>query len=656
MITKIRQFIDSKAAKVLLILLVAAIGGLFTLPLMFKKGSGGPWIAKINGVSPSYNDFSKKVMTNERRIRDFRAQYGQLADMLMQSMGMNLNPQVLAANQLIQEELLNQLVDKLDIHVDAQYVEDMLVDPNAIFGELSEVIPPAVYDFERGGIDSMKLKNYLRRFGITITEFEEEIQRLVKRNFVLKLALGASYEPQSMIRSAFIQKHVPRNFSVLTFDFEKYLKDVKSEPISKKDLKIFFDEQNKKHKRYFVPEKRSGMLWEFDAQSYGLVLDQDEVESYYNGHRQRKYVEAPVKLEVRRIFIKDSNALSPTQAIKPLKVKAIDLHKELIADSSLFAQKAKELSDDKESAKNGGLLPVFSRGTYERDFEKAAFLLKNDADISKVITTKDGYEIVQRVRRISAVVKPLSAVKSEIKNTLLEKKFKNQFYKDMKRFIRGDHKDTYKDELLAKKRKVVAIDPMEKADNKLAKSLFKKKSGEYSFYIDGGRGFVVQTTKINKRFLPALEAAKITVETDMYEQRASKALVKAMSSAQEKAKTGSLDSLKVEFDAKMQTTGMIKPDDADKMKALKKRGLPVDQMLALEKVGMIGSSMGAADGYLFKVEAVESFSEDEFIQAKAEINKTLKVEGSQLVVAALVAFLHRTAKIEVNKTIVNIGE
>lgn len=64
-----------------------------------------------------------------------------------------------------------------------------------------------------------------------------------------------------------------------------------------------------------------------------------------------------------------------------------------------FAALAKEYSDDKGSARNGGELPWFGTGRMVKEFEKAAFELKFNGEISKPVRTGFGWHIIKRIDR-----------------------------------------------------------------------------------------------------------------------------------------------------------------------------------------------------------------------------------------------------------------
>lgn len=64
-----------------------------------------------------------------------------------------------------------------------------------------------------------------------------------------------------------------------------------------------------------------------------------------------------------------------------------------------FANLAREYSDDKGSARKGGELPWFGTGRMVKEFEKAAFELESNGEISKPVKTSFGWHIIKRLDR-----------------------------------------------------------------------------------------------------------------------------------------------------------------------------------------------------------------------------------------------------------------
>ncbi len=92
-----------------------------------------------------------------------------------------------------------------------------------------------------------------------------------------------------------------------------------------------------------------------------------------------------------------------------------DIYKKIQQGES-FESLAKQLSDDKSSARNGGKLSPFKSGQLSStEFEDQAFALKNDEDVSKPFKTEYGWHIVKRID-----LKPIQTFE-ELKPTLESK-------------------------------------------------------------------------------------------------------------------------------------------------------------------------------------------------------------------------------------------
>ncbi|MBL7923585.1 MAG: peptidylprolyl isomerase [Bacteroidia bacterium] len=73
-------------------------------------------------------------------------------------------------------------------------------------------------------------------------------------------------------------------------------------------------------------------------------------------------------------------------------------------------------SEDKGSAKKGGELPWFGTGRMVPEFEKAAFALKNNGDLSGIVKTSYGYHIIRLLERRG--IPPFEEKKAELKQMI----------------------------------------------------------------------------------------------------------------------------------------------------------------------------------------------------------------------------------------------
>lgn len=88
---------------------------------------------------------------------------------------------------------------------------------------------------------------------------------------------------------------------------------------------------------------------------------------------------------------------------------------EKIKSGAEFSELAKQYSDDKRSAKNGGELPWFGAGRMIPEFEEAALSLEENGDISKPIEVDFGYFIIKRIdkRGIPSYEEALKKIEKE---------------------------------------------------------------------------------------------------------------------------------------------------------------------------------------------------------------------------------------------------
>lgn len=102
-------------------------------------------------------------------------------------------------------------------------------------------------------------------------------------------------------------------------------------------------------------------------------------------------------IRAAHILLRLAPAASPEDTMKVYE-RASAL-REMVKGGADFAAIARDSSDDKGSAVNGGDLGFFGYGRMVKAFQDAAFALKKDGDISPVIRTEFGYHIIKLTER-----------------------------------------------------------------------------------------------------------------------------------------------------------------------------------------------------------------------------------------------------------------
>lgn len=642
MITVFREYFKQKTHLLLWIMIGAFVVGL--VPTLFKEATQSSiWALRVNGEDVGYPEF---VMEQERKrewIMNVRAQYGEYADWLLSMMGAN-DPKVLAARSLIRQELVNQFADKIGIYMGSDVVAQKMSDPEFVRKELSDIIPSQIVD-PITGINPEMLHRYIKHFRLTIDLFERQIERALLDKLIMDFVDSTLYVPLFDIKQKYQSEYAKKSFSLLSLSLEELIKKEKETSVSDEDLAKYYDEQNNSARQYWVPEKRSGTQWSFDAKTYRITVSPADIDAYYQDNKIKQFIDKPSTVQVRRILI----AVPDKARFAEMQTKAARIKDEILKDPSQFEQIAKRESDDKESAESGGLLEPFSRGSHELAFDRAAFILPEDGAISDVIETSGGLEILQRVKKIAPSYKPLLSVKAEIEQTLKQQRFSKQFMADMRKI--ADNEESLAAFIAKKGGTPKELDRVSEQDSS---HLFKLQEGKKTFFVDGSQGIALKLDKIQKPYLPALETIKSTVLSDYYEDKAKSKMSDMLKQAKNQLKDGPLSDLKKSFDGELAQTGWLDPIDKEAVDTFKNKGLPIEKMLQMEKAGSVLTHQDDERGFVVRLDEIEPLDMQKFDEKRDETARALKEQRMQQYQEGFVASLHRNAKIETNESVITL--
>ncbi len=617
------------------IVLVMALGMVSIPSLLRHEGGISTWAMKVNREKVSYKEFAQEIAEQSEFIAQIRAQYGQYADLLMQAMNWPTDPKALAFEVLVKTSLLRQFVESLGIEIHSDYIAESINDAQFARRHLQRILPPFLFDVS-GALDSEKLKMFLKHKGMSIRDFESKVEQSLAQLQAMQFIASSCYVPLFDIEQTFIAQNLGKEFSYLAFSLDSFLAAEKKKGVSDEDALAFYTKENNQRRRYWVAEKRDGIVWKFNAKNYGAPISEEHISQYYEDNKVSKYVLDPIKIHVQQITEKQLSNYP-------------DLSLEMVKE---------EIENNPSSpwAKKWESVEPFTRGERKGAFEKEAFLLHNVGDISSVIDTKGEKVIIRLVKRIPRTYKPLLSVKNEIKDILMEKQFKKNFVKDLKAVaLKGDSRQV--ESFIAQKagKKEIALGII-KNDTLLSQELFGLKKGEYAFFVENETGIAVLLTNIAERNLPEFNSIKDVVKEDLCQERAHAAMINMVQEAQEAATETSFDAIAKKYNATLHHIGLIQPSDSKKMQELDKKGLPARAMLSLDKKGTILVHNGDRTSFLIKVDTIEEYSQNDLLAAQKEVKSHAEPSRMKAQVESFVASLHRNATIETNESILIAGE
>jgi len=147
-----------------------------------------------------------------------------------------------------------------------------------------------------------------------------------------------------------------------------------------------------------------------------IIVSHEDVVKYYNEHKS-DFVR-PETVVLREIFV--SSEGKPAADVPALRKKAENLRDRVLNRGDDFGEMAKHFSDS-STAQQAGELGSFERSQLDPNISAKVFGLKH-GEMTDVIETKTGFEILQVVERYEAGQQPLEKVEPEISNRLYEVK------------------------------------------------------------------------------------------------------------------------------------------------------------------------------------------------------------------------------------------
>ncbi|MCL2485292.1 MAG: peptidylprolyl isomerase [Endomicrobia bacterium] len=141
-----------------------------------------------------------------------------------------------------------------------------------------------------------------------------------------------------------------------------------------------------------------------------IAASDDEVKAYYDANKEA--FDKPVAFTVRHILVTDRAEAEAALA--------------RIQKGESFDKVAREVSQDRGSSQNGGLIGPFKKGELVPEFEEVALNLKKN-EMSGIVETVYGYHIIFKVSDQILPAIPFEAAKPEIKRAIEKERFEKWF-------------------------------------------------------------------------------------------------------------------------------------------------------------------------------------------------------------------------------------
>jgi len=370
-------FIKIALGLIIVVFIFWGVGG-------FNSGRGTV-VAKVGDTIVDVNTYKNSYM---KMVEYYQKQYKNQWNEQMLKL-FDVKHRVL--NQLINQVLIASEAERLHIVVSRQ--------------ELVEHIE-AMPAFRRSGRFDRRLYLDLLRYNrVEPRDFEQSMMQELLFKKVRETIAG----PASLVTSSEVNRMLSLQLQKRRLGYVKIMANKFADIVQVKtaDLKAYYEA----HKASFKnPEKVQVAYLLFEAEAYApdVKVTDDALKAYYNAHSDAYRV--PERIRARHILFRLPPQATKAQVAKARK-KAEKVEKMAKAGKD-FAELAKKYSEG-PTAKKGGDLGFFTRGSMVKPFEKAAFSLKK-GEISGLVQTQFGFHIIQVVDKQAARVKSFEEVRGEI--------------------------------------------------------------------------------------------------------------------------------------------------------------------------------------------------------------------------------------------------
>ena len=264
-----------------------------------------------------------------------------------------------------------------------------------------------------GKFNKKQYQALLNSQGLSSTEFVGRIKNALMMEQFQHSIVDSSFATPYDIESFFKIQNQQRDVEYLTVTVKAL-----SEQPSDEEINAYYQRHLD---AYQTPERVSIEYIDLALEDLAKDVDvtDEKLRAYYQ--EQKELYTTKERRRISHILFAVNDQTSDAAALEKAK-QARELLK-----TEEFATVAKELSDDKLTAKNGGDLGLFEKGVMEKAFEEAASTLKL-GEVSEPVRSAFGYHLIKVTELVPGVIKPYEAVKDEVKKAYQKAEAENTFY------------------------------------------------------------------------------------------------------------------------------------------------------------------------------------------------------------------------------------
>ena len=363
----------------------------------YLGGSGGGTVAVVDGTEISEAEYL-------RALRNYQ-------DQLQRLLGKQLDPAMLDPARL-RPAVIEGLVERVLLE---QFLDDagFAASPRLVFETLAA--NPAFQ--ENGKFSRERYRRLLRAQRIDERAYEASVAQDLLRDHLRRGVAGSGIATRAEAWALLRAKREVRDVGVLEFALKPYLV---AASVSDEAVREYY-EANKESFR--EPEQVRVQYVELNLETLArsIAIDEQSLRDYYEQNR-RAFATGKAERRARHILIK-VDADTPDAEARKKAEEALAR----IRSGEPFEKVAREMSEDKASAEQGGDLGFFTRDAMVKPFADLVFSLKA-GEVGGPVRTRFGYHVVKVEAVREPEIPPFEKVKDKILRELQLEQAEERFY------------------------------------------------------------------------------------------------------------------------------------------------------------------------------------------------------------------------------------
>ncbi len=388
----------------------------FVAMLMIGFGvdiSGG----RRGGTNNSLTETAIKIADKEISFETYYQRLNQVSEMAryqlkddFPKMKAFLNLEQRTVDEIINEFLLKDFVKKLGLSASTPQVEEYI--QNLPF-------------FKKFGFNQQTYTAFLNAQGLSGVSLEQETRNALANKQLLDFLTDADTPSYQELKAINLAKDTQYEFIYTTFKASNFEANIDTKDESK--LKAYYDLNKASYQK---PRTVKYSFVKFNPEEFKEKVDinEDELQAMYEENRASYY--EPKELNLRKIVIKKAQkeASELEKLVSPETAKEAESSQEKrnegrkesakkiverLKNKEDFAVLAKELSEDRNSAENGGSLGWIKGNTLEKEIRPVAERMEK-GKFSDVIETENAFVILFLDDLKDKRLRPFSEVRAEL--------------------------------------------------------------------------------------------------------------------------------------------------------------------------------------------------------------------------------------------------